>query len=490
MADYNFELKDDFKSDMMDSIVKLVEQANKRKEQKIDLAFSAILHRIQSQTETMQFLNDNVSKGQLPKLLRQVVEREVKRAANGQLWCKDYSQRAKSDQKVYVYVDESHWQLANHSQWMDFVDKSAGSCGLSESMLMDPDYMNKFYESMAFNLRFLRSSPMPGNEVWLNLADCTVEIKSDFTIVSREHRKDDCFFYVLDYRWNPDAQCPNWRSFLERMLPDPDARQLAKEIVGNCLLPDHRFEKVFWFLGGGANGKSTFLRVIIALLGTTNVSAVPLSILSKDEKKLALFENKLLNASFESGEDINIDRMKQIASGEPLPLEMKWENPRMVTNYGKVIMACNSMPKAEDTEAYFRRVVILPFNEHIPEEEQDKQLAEKLMKELPGILLWAISGLTDLMKQDGFTRCAASEKAVEDYRMSIDSVRYFLNTMCKKSEQQTEGQKLLEAYRAFFYDEMLPGRPLGRSKFYDKLDALTHSRTMTGNLTRFKLQLR
>ena len=48
--------------------------------------------------------------------------------------------------------------------------------------------------------------------------------------------------------------------------------------------------------------------------------------------------------------------------------------------------------------------------------ELDPFLEDKLMKELPGILLWALQGLQRLIKQKGFTRTRNQDRLINEFR--------------------------------------------------------------------------
>ncbi len=55
-----------------------------------------------------------------------------------------------------------------------------------------------------------------------------------------------------------------WK-FLTQVLPDADTRDLLQEFVGSTLLPDTRFQKACFFIGGGHNGKGVMMNIVKAL---------------------------------------------------------------------------------------------------------------------------------------------------------------------------------------------------------------------------------
>ena len=85
----------------------------------------------------------------------------------------------------------------------------------------------------------------------------------------------------------------------------------------------------------------------------------------------------------------------------------------------------------EQTEAYFRRFLIIPFQVTIPEEEQDKQLAQKIIRsELSGVFNWVLQGLKRLLEQKNFTDCEAVRLARQLYEKESDTVKLFLDEEC------------------------------------------------------------
>jgi putative DNA primase/helicase len=372
-------------------------------------------------------------------------------------------------------------------QWMDFVVVCAMKCGIPESLLINHNFMNQLIEGMAFQLAKYRRQVIPEGEVWLNVRNGTLVIRSDGSVIPHEHSKDDLFFYCLNYSHDPQAECPQWDNFINRVLPAPDAQQLLGEYIGYILMPDHRLEKMLLLYGEGLNGKSVTLEVVESLLGSSNVSYLSLSDLSNDDVKRACIENKKLNVSHESGKDVNPNVLKQMTSGEPVLIRNLYRDPRMINNYGKLIAAFNILPRAENTLGFFRRLLILHYQVTIPREEIDRQLAAKLKGELSGILNWVLKTLPALMTRNGFSPSESCERALEQYRLQSDNVKLFLNEMCEPSEYSMLAKDIFDAYRSYCLSSSL--KPLGKTRFYDRLESLGYPCEKYGNLRRFKLKV-
>ena len=113
--------------------------------------------------------------------------------------------------------------------------------------------------------------------------------------------------------------------------------------------------------------------------------------------------------------------LKQLVSGEPVGARLPFGNPFNLIHYAKLIFNCNSLPKdVEHTNAYFRRFLIIPFKVTIPEEEQDKELAKKIIKdELSGIFNWILEGLNRLLIQKNFSHSDSIDSQLEEYKKTI-----------------------------------------------------------------------
>ena len=90
------------------------------------------------------------------------------------------------------------------------------------------------------------------------------------------------------------AICPQIEKFLGEVLAT-ELLPIVYELVGYLITPDNSLQRAFMFLGRGANGKSTLLNLVVALLGPQNVSAIPLHKLDEDRFASAELYGKLAN---------------------------------------------------------------------------------------------------------------------------------------------------------------------------------------------------
>ena len=93
----------------------------------------------------------------------------------------------------------------------------------------------------------------------------------------------------------------------------------------------------------------------------------------------------------------------------------------------KFIFNTNALPRgAENTNAFFRRWEILPFDVEIPSEKRDIHLSKKLKTELSGIFNRVLDGIKLLIVNKDFTKSELSTKMLEEYKFQSNSVFRFI----------------------------------------------------------------
>jgi putative DNA primase/helicase len=261
----------------------------------------------------------------------------------------------------------------------------------------------------------------------INLANGVLDIKSKIFV---PHNKDFNFKYMTPIKYDPKARCDEFLEFLNFVFEgDAQLLSVTAEIFGYCLLDSHPFlHKAFVLLGQGRNGKSTFLDVLKKLLGEQNVASVSLSNLDRPFSVVQL-DGKLANIVGETPDKhISSELFKTAIGGEELTAALKNKNEYSMPVNARFVVAANKMPKFGDTTTgMWEKLFILPFNRYIPEGQRDKGKRERLFKELPGILNFALSGLDRLMENKSLTKVDASQMMVEDYREDSDSFYEFFN---------------------------------------------------------------
>ena len=379
-----------------------------------------------------------------------VIVEELLRLATERKW-------GLSKNQAFVYLfNGAFWGELDREILMKFLGDAA------ETMTI-PKYDARQY-TVRENLfkQFLHTGfqpmPVPNGKILINLKNGTFEIDKNGHGTLRQIDKDDFLKYQLPFEYNPDANCNLFKKYLDEVLPDKSAQNVLAEFCGYIFAPRLKLEKALVLYGGGANGKSVFFDIISALLGNENISNYSADALCEPNGYYrAMIANKLVNYSSEIGKDFQTDKFKQLSSGERIEARLPYGQPFEIENYARLIFNANSLPSnPEQTHAYFRRFLIIPFNVTIPTERQDIELAQKIInKELSGVFNWVLKGLDRLITNKGFSHCDAVEKEIETYRRESDSVQMFLTD--KDYEPSINEMRLLKdvytEYKGYCYDD-------------------------------------
>lgn len=351
---------------------------------------------------------------------------------------------------IYVF-NGKYWQVVNAEDFKPFLADASIKMGVPALEAKYHQFKDELYK------QFLSASNLPTPEtkknVLINLLNGTFEI-TDARQHLREQRREDFIKYQLPFEYNPDARCPMFDKYLNRVVPDADCRKVLAEYLGYIFINNLKLEKALILYGSGANGKSVFFEIVNAILGDENICSYSLQNLTKyDSYQRAELSNKLLNYASEINGKLEASIFKQLVSGEPVEARQIYGKPFVMRDYGKLMFNCNELPKeVEQTNAFFRRFIIIPFNQTIPESEQDPELAKKIIaSELSGVFNWLLDGLRRVLSQRKFTQSQMVRDQVEAYRRESDSVAMFIEE--EGYAPAVEGYVLLKelygSYRTF-----------------------------------------
>lgn len=375
---------------------------------------------------------------------------------------------AKND---FVYLfNGAFWKPIDREEFRSFLGKASARLGINELESKHFAFRDSLYK------QFIGIADAPKiketENVLINLQNGTLEI-SENGFVLREHQREDFLTYQLQFAFEEKAQKPLFHNYLERILPDRELQMILAEFIAYCFTRHLKLEKCLFLFGTGANGKSVCFDIITALFGAENTTSFSLNNLNESYNR-ALLNNKLLNYSSEldGKKAIDSDLFKKLVSGEPVQCCLKYGNPFFAVRYAKLMFNCNELPRdVEFTPAFFRRFLIVPFNETIPENEQDIELASKIIKnELSGVFNWILDGLNRLLKQKKFTESDTVRKMNKDFREQSDSVQMFLsdNNYQKSAYDYVSLKDLFNEYKQFCLDDGF--RFLNKTNFSKRLE--------------------
>jgi putative DNA primase/helicase len=217
--------------------------------------------------------------------------------------------------------------------------------------------------------------------------------------------------FALDYEFSPTAPQPvEWLAFLAQIWRDDEqSAQCLQEWFGYLLTPDTRQQKILMMVGPKRSGRGTIARVLKALAGANNVVNPTLSTLARQfglsaliDKPVAIFPDARLSSRPDNASIVEC--LLSISGEDDQTIDRKhlpaWTG-RLPTRF---VLISNELPRLRDASgALASRLIILRFTRSFYDRE-DLGLFDRLIRELPGILLWAVAGWERLQRRGRFVQ--------------------------------------------------------------------------------------
>ncbi len=278
--------------------------------------------------------------------------------------------------------------------------------------------------------------------------------------------------------FDAEATCPQWGSFLDRVFAgNQELITYLQKVVGYSMLGITSEHVLFILYGSGRNGKTTVVETIRAMLGDY-AQQLPEGVLTKSDGFARKAENavaRLRAARFvtatelEEGERLAPATVKLLTGGDRLVGRFLYREHFEFEPQAAFWISTNYRPHADaDDMALWERIRLIPFSVTIPAEERDPYLRGRLLKELPGILNWAIQGCL-AFQREGLKTPKAVDEASSEYRDEEDILACFVEECFDHSEAEYKNpnDEVWKAYGDWcdFNDE----RKLARNTFFKRM---------------------
>ena len=272
----------------------------------------------------------------------------------------------------------------------------------------------------------------------LNVANGTLDLR---TGVLWPHIETDLISTRSNVVHDPEATCPTWERFVvEVTRSDAELAGFLQRAVGSSLAGVCSDQVMFVLFGAGRNGKSTFLEVILVVVGRDlGIRAERALLLRRGRTsgggptggQADLYLRRLVVTS-ETGAGDRLDEslVKDLTGGDRIRARQPHGRNFEFTPTHHIWMATNHLPRITGTDTgIWRRIRLVPFTASIPDARIDPNLSIKLRAELPGILNWALKGCLD-WQASGLGSAVAIDAATAAYRDDQDLLGVFLDERC------------------------------------------------------------
>lgn len=322
-----------------------------------------------------------------------------------------------------LYRDDKGWEPLSSDEFARMCYKIHGA-GIRQTQIKDLQHL--FFTSSDDLTKYARYIATPDERVWdMKKLEFTDKIPAE-----------DCVYTTAV---NP-GEGNSHRKWLEEVtLGD---KKLANDII-QALAPVFMLKKpfgVFWFLGSGANGKSTTLKALYAIFGsdppyTHNRWFSQLTVRQiEDERDTPMINGKLGNICLESNDGHVKDTggYKNLAEHSTFNVhKFNSQDGAQVDGNVHTIFNANNIPTfADKTQGVRRRTFTIPFKASFP---QDNTFDEKLFAKkdfLPDLLGEILRTAVELKKNSyNYSFSEQTQRAKEDYDEEVNTAETYFEEL-------------------------------------------------------------
>lgn len=229
------------------------------------------------------------------------------------------------------------------------------------------------------------------------------------------------------------SKTPNIDRFFNEWVA-PEYVPLLYEVCAYCMLSDYPVRRVFCLNGEGANGKSSYMKIIEMLVGKQNVCTADFAILSTRFETAKLYKKLVCEMHEISHKHLkDTSTFKKLTGGDMIRFEFKGKDGFDDYSFAKLIIATNKLPESPDkSKGYFDRWCIIDFPNTFEErpglldcitEEEYRALARK-----------CLHLLMKLLKSGKFTKEGEPEERKTRYEERASPINEFLKGYVTVSE--------------------------------------------------------
>lgn len=240
----------------------------------------------------------------------------------------------------------------------------------------------------------------------------------------------------LPYTYAPGAVPERFVAFLESCFalnaPDDvaDKIQCLREFIGVCLVGRATaFQKGLILHGTGANGKSTFQRIVAELFPAAMRTAIPPQDMGQEYRRALLAGSRLnVVAELPEAEIMEGESVKAMLAGDRMTARQIREAPFEFYPRAGHLFSANALPPTRDiTHGFFRRWIVLDWNREFALDEQDPTIGDEIIRtELGIIAAWALDGAGIAEARGALMVPRSAAAAVDEWRESSDQVASWL----------------------------------------------------------------
>lgn len=297
-----------------------------------------------------------------------------------------------------------------------------------------------------------------------------------------DYRRDFFTTFVpVEYPQGQPISCPYMDQFLHTCFGGNNALvETAWEMLGYLLTCDTSAKCFFALVGVGNSGKSVFCRLIDHLFSPGSAAYCTPDQLSGRFGAHTLRDCRInICAELPYGK-ITYEFMgflKSVTGNDMRMTEQKFRDAQQFNPNCKFVFASNfNLQIAGADDAFWNRLILLPFSFAIPPDQQDKGLLDKLMGESPAIVSKAVEAFKRLRANNYVfpISCGNARQICGVYHFVSDAemVAKFVDACCEFAPEYSETTSQLHLASISFCDRYHLSPITDRVQFSRKLHSV------------------
>lgn len=249
------------------------------------------------------------------------------------------------------------------------------------------------------------------------------------TLKLMKHSKEYLTFYELDARWTENIRAKVFEKFVIEISDNERSIGIRiLEAIGYLLSPYNQGKKFFVMGTAHDSGKSTIGELLERLIGSENVAHLSTYQLG-NRFSLGNTHGKILNLSMDLPKG-KLDRVaasiiKMASGGDKIATEQKYERMKEIHSNMRFLFASNypvTISKEDDDDAFWERMIVIPFIHSIDESKRNIYLIDELLQEKEGIIYMCLTTFHNMLKRNGqFSPCGVAEEMKSQWRYGEDN---------------------------------------------------------------------
>ncbi|MBN7310363.1 phage/plasmid primase, P4 family [Mycobacteroides abscessus] len=241
--------------------------------------------------------------------------------------------------------------------------------------------------------------------------------------------------------YDPTSTCPTFDAWLAEAtrIKGRDQVDVLLDVTSQILDFTRLPEKSPFLFGPTRSGKSTFLELLVKLVGPGATSGMKMHDLESDQFAVADLYGKRINIDADVSDEYvpSVSNLKRLTGRDPITANMKYGKRFTFVNQALPIFSGNTLPTVgERSRAFMARVVPVSFP-HSKEGHEDETLPGRLEAELPGILNRLIEAWRARRARGKFL--PPHRIVLTDFEQRVSSVHSFLHDACWLWKRGGEG---------------------------------------------------